>query len=224
MNTRLQVEHSVTELTCGIDLVALQFFIANSGTLPFSQHEISRKGHAIECRIYAEDPCNNFMPSSGIINHLELPEGAFLRHDHDLYEGKEITPFFDPMISKITTFGQNRLLAARYMYQALDCFIVVGVKNNTDFLKEILISPEFVTGNFSTQILSNKEYLNQIIVNVENKSSSLNSDFSDCEISAIAAALIQKIKKTSSNKIGFSKMHKNLVSERKNFWRDLQWK
>ena len=94
MNTRLQVEHSITELTTGIDLVALQLYIAQHGGLPLAQEQIFRTGHAIECRIYAEDPENNFMPSTGTLYRFFVPHAPFMRIDHDLVQGKDVTPFF----------------------------------------------------------------------------------------------------------------------------------
>ena len=222
MNTRLQVEHSVTELTCGVDLVALQFHIAETSKLPFDQNHITRKGHAIECRIYAENPDKNFMPATGKILHLELPEGAFLRHDHDLYEGKEITPFFDPMISKITTFGQNRQLARRYMYQALDCFNIVGVKANINFLKHLLLTDEFVSGSFNTQLLSDTKLLEKIRIECLNDKENVNGPLNNSEIALVVAMLTSKHASNQKQSTNDSQLNKNKATDAT--WRASQWK
>lgn len=155
MNTRLQVEHSVTELTTGIDLVALQIKIAqNKNVLP-AQQNVSQLGHAIECRIYAEDPSQNFMPSTGKIKNLILPNNPFLRIDHDLEEGMEITPHFDPMLLKFTTRGFSRNEAIAHMIASLKRTNIFGIKTNISFLTHMLTSNEFIEGNIHTQSLQN---------------------------------------------------------------------
>ena len=182
MNTRLQVEHSVTELTTGIDLVSLQIEIAKSGKLPFAQKEISRQNHAIECRIYSEDPQNNFAPSTGTIQNLQLPAGPFIRHDHDLQENQKITPLFDPMLSKITTWGKNRNIAIKTMIQALEQLNIYGIKTNIKFLKKILNSQEFLKGDIHIQLLNNKNFIKKLLLKN-----------SEPTIALIAAALFTQI-------------------------------
>jgi acetyl/propionyl-CoA carboxylase alpha subunit len=162
MNTRLQVEHSVTEMTTGVDLVALQLELAQSGRLPYRQEDIRRHGHAIECRIYAEDPGNNFTPSTGVITQLQLPRGPWLRHDHDLEEGREITPFFDAMIAKLTTYGPTRTVAYGYMSDALRQYVIGGLRTNIPFLKRLLATEAFAAGAFDTQTLKDPFFVAQL--------------------------------------------------------------
>jgi acetyl/propionyl-CoA carboxylase alpha subunit len=150
MNTRLQVEHSVTEFVTGKDLVALQIYIAENKKLPYTQKEISIRGHAIESRIYSED--ENFMPSTGKITNLVLPSGPFIRIDHDLEQGTEITHFFDPMLLKLTAYSQNRKIAIKKIVQALKETNFCGVKTNIEFLLKILNSHEFNSGKIHTQL------------------------------------------------------------------------
>jgi acetyl-CoA carboxylase, biotin carboxylase subunit len=161
MNTRLQVEHCVTEQTIGLDLVALQIEIAQTNKLLFKQKDISQKGHAIECRIYSEDTENNFAPSTGTISCLNLPTGPFIRHDHNLQENQEVTPFFDPMLSKLVSFGQDRNSAIKNMIYALKQFNISGIKTNIKFLNKLLQTQDFLTGNIHTQML-NKDFLKNL--------------------------------------------------------------
>lgn len=153
VNARLQVEHSVTELTTGVDLVALQIYVALNQKLPMSQQEICRRGHAIECRIYAENPANNFMPSVGTVQYLQIPRGPFVRVDHDLRHGGEITPFFDAMIAKITVQAATRAQALANMLAALNDFMLAGCTTNISFLRAIITSDVFIKGDISTHWL-----------------------------------------------------------------------
>lgn len=212
MNTRLQVEHSVTELTTGIDLVALQFALAQGAALP-AQHEIIRRGHAIECRIYAEDPDNNFFPSTGVIQYLQLPNGPWMRHDHDLEESKEITPFFDPMIAKITTYGPTRSISIGYMLGALHEYIIGGVITNISFLQRLLAVDWFVRGDFDTQSLAQPEQM--ALLRVQEQGQVCESD-----PYAIATALIKKTEHEflSAHKCEKQRMH--VASA----WKGQQWK
>jgi len=162
MNTRLQVEHSVTEMTTGLDLVALQIEIAQTGKLNLKQEDISQHAHAIQCRIYAENPAQKFAPSTGIINNLVLPISPFMRIDHDLEEGTEITPFFDPMIAKITTWGADRTQAISNMRAALEHTNIQGISTNIGLLVNILESNELRTGAIHTQLLNDKNYLDAV--------------------------------------------------------------
>lgn len=183
MNTRLQVEHSITELTTGIDLVELQIIIAQTGILPINQQSIIRQGHAVECRIYAENTHKNFMPMTGIITRLQIPSIPFGRVDHDLYDGFEVSSFFDPMIAKISTYAPDRKNCLRRMISALDDFIIDGVQTNNNFLKSLLRNNCFVSGNFSTQLLGDKNFINELN-NIDNLNC---KDYKD--IALIAAAI-----------------------------------
>lgn len=212
MNTRLQVEHSVTELTTGIDLVATQIFIAETGTLPLKQENLTQRGHAIECRIYSEDSYNNFTPSTGTIQHLQLPDGPNIRLDHDLDIGKEITPFFDPMQSQLTVFGQNREMATNYTLQALDNFGIHGLTTNIDFLSNLIKSNEFKSGTFDTQFLT-QEKIHQIQdTKIKNERLGLSND----ELVAIAAAVMQKLQTRKSSPANNPSGSNN--------WKAQQWK
>jgi acetyl-CoA carboxylase biotin carboxylase subunit len=153
MNTRLQVEHAVTERVVGIDLVKAQIEIAAGGYLPWRQRHITQTGHAIECRIYAEDPENDFMPCPGKIEGLRLPEGLGLRNDCGIYEGAEVPIYYDPMIAKLITWGENRVEAILRMRRALREYQIRGIKTNIAFHQWILRHPRFMAGNFSTAFI-----------------------------------------------------------------------
>ena len=155
MNTRLQVEHPVTEMVIGVDLVKEQINIAEGEKLNFIQEEIIQKGHSIECRIYAEDPENKFMPSPGLIKHITEPLGLGVRCDGYIYEGYEIPIYYDPMISKLITWGKNRSEAIKRMIRALYEYKIVGVKTSISFLEKIMLTPDFVKGRYNTHFIEN---------------------------------------------------------------------
>ena len=157
MNTRLQVEHAVTERVVGIDLVKAQIEVAAGGYLPWRQRHITQTGHAIECRIYAEDPERDFMPCPGKIEGLRLPEGLGLRNDCGVYEGAEVPIFYDPMIAKLITWGENRVEAILRMRRALREYQVRGIKTNISFNQWILRHPRFMSGNVNTGFID-EEY------------------------------------------------------------------
>lgn len=160
MNTRLQVEHPITERVVGIDLVKEQILIAAGEPLKKKQYEITQSGHAIECRIYAEDPDNNFRPSPGRIRHLTEPLGLGVRQDGYVYEGFEIPLYYDPLISKLIVWGSNRYEAIRRMKRALHEYKITGVKTSIPFLQRIMDCPDFVTGQYDTGFIeNNREYL-----------------------------------------------------------------
>ena len=162
MNTRLQVEHPITERTTGVDLVKAQIRIANGDPLPWKQEEIRKSGHAIECRIYAEDPERNFMPGAGTVLHITEPLGLGVRTDGYIYEGYEITVFYDPLISKLIVWAQTREEAVQRMKRALYEYKITGVKTNIQFLERIMKTPDFVDGKYDTHfIASNEDYLMQ---------------------------------------------------------------
>ncbi len=150
MNTRLQVEHPVTELVTGIDIVTEQIRVAAGELLSFSQEDIKINGHAIECRVYAEDPSNDFMPSPGKITRLRLPHGNGIRDDGGIYEGAEVSMYYDPMISKLCAHGKNRSVAIGRMRRALAEYEVSGIKTTLPFFRAILDDEIFEDGNLDT--------------------------------------------------------------------------
>ncbi len=152
MNTRLQVEHPVTEEITGLDLVELQLKIAAKERLPFTQDDITKTGHAIECRLYAEDPVT-FFPSPGVISSLELP-GDDVRYDFGFINGSAVTPFYDPMIGKIIVHGISRDDAICKMQKVLEEMDIQGVKTNLPLLEKIMKNEQFISGNYTTEFLA----------------------------------------------------------------------
>lgn len=150
MNTRLQVEHPITEIVAGVDLVRAQILVADGEPLPWKQEDLTQKGHAIEARVYAEDPYNNFMPSPGKIEQLNEPLGPGIRHDGYVYSGYEIPLFYDPMVSKMIAWGNTREEAIERMKRALEDYVLSGVKTNLKFLSRIMESEDFISGDYST--------------------------------------------------------------------------
>ncbi len=154
MNTRIQVEHPITEEVTGFDLVKAQIEIAAGMELNIKQQDVVLRGHAIECRINAENPEQNFRPSPGTINALYVPGGPGIRIDGAVYQGYTITPYYDSMISKLIAHGSDREEAIRKMRWALSEFIVSGVDTNIDFQLEIIKQPEFISGNYDNGFLT----------------------------------------------------------------------
>jgi 3-methylcrotonyl-CoA carboxylase alpha subunit len=154
MNTRLQVEHPVTEMITGLDLVAWQLKIAANEPLPLTQEQIQANGHAFECRIYAEDPFNEFIPSIGQINFLKEPTGKGIRIDTGVKISSQITMYYDPMIAKLITWGTDREEALQRMQQALQGYFIGGLKTNIPFLQAICQHPKFCQAQLSTDFLS----------------------------------------------------------------------
>ncbi len=150
MNTRLQVEHPVTEMVTGVDLVKQQLLVASGGKLGLRQEDIVMRGSAIECRVYAEDPDNNFFPSPGRISLLRTPSGPGVRDDSGVYEGWTVPIDYDPLISKLVAWGATREEARTRMLRALREYQVEGIKTNILFFREILDHPEFCKGDFDT--------------------------------------------------------------------------
>src|SRR5882724_1417700 len=153
MNTRLQVEHPVTEIVTGLDLVHLQLRIASGEKLPFTQEDVQLRGHAIECRIYAEDPDNNFFPSPGKITKLVRPSGPGVREDSGVYEGWTVPLDYDPMLSKLIAYAPDRLTAIARMRRALNEYFVGGIKTNLPLFRRILEHPDFISGRIDTGFL-----------------------------------------------------------------------
>jgi acetyl-CoA carboxylase biotin carboxylase subunit len=153
MNTRLQVEHPVTEWVTGIDLVAWQIHVAQGGVLPILK-PIQPRGHSIEVRVYAEDPATNFMPAPGTITYVRVPGGPNIRDDSGVYAGYRVPNFYDPMISKLSVWAPTRMEAILKMRRALDEYVLTGITTNLRYLKQIVSHPEFVGGNYDTGFLS----------------------------------------------------------------------
>lgn len=157
MNTRLQVEHPVTEMVTGQDLVELMIRIANNEKLPISQSDIKLNGWAIESRVYAEDPFRNFLPSIGRLTHYQPPqESATVRVDTGIEEGSDVSMFYDPMIAKLVTYGPTRDAAIEAMGEALDSYYIRGVNHNISFLNAVIAHPRFVAGNLSTNFIADE--------------------------------------------------------------------
>lgn len=154
MNTRLQVEHPVTEMITGVDIVKWQLRIAADVKLPFKQEDIRFSGHAIECRINAENPYLNFLPSCGKITSLHIPSGPWIRFDSAVYQGYSISPFYDSMIGKLIVHATDREEAIRKMQASLCELIIEGVESNIEFHMELLENSAFVDGSYSTGFLA----------------------------------------------------------------------
>jgi acetyl-CoA carboxylase biotin carboxylase subunit len=189
MNTRLQVEHPITERVTGVDLVKQQIMIADGKPLQLKQEELRQFGHAIECRIYAEDPDNNFMPSPGLIKHITEPLGLGVRTDGYVYEGYEIPIYYDPMISKLIVWAQTRDEAIQRMKRALYEYKITGVKTSIPFLERIMDTPDFVSGNYDTHFIANNEEMLM----------QRNDCNQECEDMAIFVAYLDYLDKLKSN-------------------------
>jgi acetyl-CoA carboxylase biotin carboxylase subunit len=153
MNARIQVEHSVSEVVCGVNLIKEQIFLAAGESLSFTQEEVEPHGHAIECRLNAEDPARNFLPSCGTVGIEQLPGGHGVRLDTALYHGMTIHPYYDSLVAKLVTWGQNREDARLRMITALERFQLSGIETTCGLLAEILAQTEFKTGEYTTAFL-----------------------------------------------------------------------
>jgi acetyl-CoA carboxylase biotin carboxylase subunit len=153
MNTRLQVEHPVTELVTGQDIVKLQIRIAQGERLPFAQHDLRQRGHAIECRVYAEDPERGFLPCPGRIETLRVPGGPGVRDDSGVYEGYEVPIHYDSLISKLVCYGHDRPDALARMRRALAEYRVVGIQTTLRFFERVITHPGFAEGEFDTSFV-----------------------------------------------------------------------
>ena len=184
MNTRLQVEHPVTELVTGFDLVREQINVAWGEKLSFTQDDVSIRGHAIECRVYAEDPETNFMPSPGRIERLRLPHGPGVRDDGGVYEGADVSIYYDPMISKLAVHGRTRHEAIDRMRRALMEYEVGGIKTTLPFFRALMEDEEFIAGNLDTGFIP--------IFNERRKPAEISE--SDKDLAVIAAALAYQMR------------------------------
>ncbi len=187
MNTRLQVEHPVTELVTGLDLVHLQIRIAAGEKLGFAQDDVRLRGHAMECRIYAEDPENNYFPSPGKITLLQAPAGPGIRRDSGMYEGWTVPIDYDPLLAKLIGYGSDREQAISRLVRALNEYFVGGIKTNISLFRSILSDPDFRAGRIHTG------YLDQLLKKpVERKRE-------DIEVAAIAAGLFATLDPAPAN-------------------------
>ena len=181
MNTRLQVEHPITEFVTGIDIVAEQIRIARGRQLSYTQDQVRVNGHAIECRINAEDPYNNYLPSTGRITHSILPTGPGVRVDTGVYPGFEITPYYDPMIAKLIVWGETRAQAILRMRRALEEYRIVGVRTNIPFHQTMMDSHRFMAGQYDTRFVEER-------FSMENKEDGTHK--AHAEIAAVLATLV----------------------------------
>lgn len=178
VNARLQVEHPVTELVTGTDLVKEQIQVAAGEELGFAQRDIRARGCALECRIYAEDPENDFFPSTGKIAELQLPNGPWVRNDSSLYAGMEVSVYYDPLLSKLLVWGKDRQETLERMRWALREYRLSGIKTTIGFCLQVLDDPQFIAGTYDTRIIP--ELLSSKQERVEEQG----------EIAALAAALV----------------------------------
>jgi acetyl-CoA carboxylase biotin carboxylase subunit len=156
MNTRLQVEHPVTEMTTGLDLVQWQIRVAAGEPLGFAQEELTLRGHAVECRIYAEDPANGFLPSTGCLLQVVEPRRPGLRVDSGFTSGDQVTVHYDPLLSKVIAYAETRAAAIRRMQAALREYVLLGVTTNVDFLQAVLAHSEFQAGRVTTTFIEER--------------------------------------------------------------------
>lgn len=192
MNTRLQVEHPVTEQITDIDLVKEQIKVARGERLSFSQEDLRIKGHSIEVRVYAEDPCNNFLPDIGNLSTYRRPQGLGVRVDDGFEEGMDIPIYYDPMIAKLITFGKDREEAINRMIRAIDDYKITGVQTTLPFCKFVMQHESFISGNFDTHFV--KKYFAPDVLSIEN--------VEEAEIAALVAARLmigRKVSQSSTN-------------------------
>jgi acetyl/propionyl-CoA carboxylase alpha subunit len=162
MNTRLQVEHPITELVTGIDIVKEQIRIARDRKLRYAQDDIHLNGWALECRINAEDPYNNFLPSTGVLNSVIAPSGPGVRIDTGVYAGFEISPYYDALISKLICWGETRGEAILRMRRSLEEYRILGVKTNIPFHQHIMDSHRFIAGSFDTRFVEERFSMDEL--------------------------------------------------------------
>jgi len=191
MNTRLQVEHPVTEFITGIDLVKEQIKIARGESISFKQEDLEINGHAIELRVYAEDPANNFLPDIGTLQTYVTPKGPGVRVDDGFEQGMEIPIYYDPMIAKLITYGKDRVEAIERMIRAIDEYHITGITTTLAFGKFVMQHEAFTSGNFDTHFV--KKYFTPEVLQTGNE-----------EEAMIAALLVEKLlggKKIAANSV-----------------------
>ena len=205
MNTRLQVEHPVTELVTGQDLVEMMIRVAAGEKLALAQHDVSLTGWAMESRVYAEDPFRNFMPSIGRLSGYREPQGEGVRVDSGVYEGGEVSMHYDPMISKLITYGDDRGQAIDRMVDALDAYYIRGVNHNISFLNALMVHPRFVAGELTTNFIAEEfaDGFNADLVPQNNPHIAV----------VVAAAVHQEYRERSSQISGQSEGHEYQVPD-----------
>ncbi len=192
MNTRLQVEHPVTEMVSGIDLVKMQLLIAAGERLPLSQEHIRPRGHAIEARIYAEDPENNFAPCTGVIEELWIPDGPGIRFDGGIRQKLMVSPYYDPMLGKLIAWDIDRKSAIARLDRALSEFLIAGIDTSIPFCRAVLRHLEFQEGKYDTHFL--EKHLDSLLAKSD--------DGNSRTIAAIAGSVIETKSRYSQNAIG----------------------
>ena len=205
MNTRLQVEHPVTELVTGQDLVEMMIRVAAGEKLSLAQSDVTLTGWAMESRVYAEDPFRNFMPSIGRLSGYREPEGEGVRVDSGVYEGGEVSMHYDPMISKLITYGDNREAAIDLMVDALDAYYIRGVNHNISFLNALMVHPRFIAGELTTNFIEEEfpDGFNADLVPQNNPHIAV----------VVAAAVHQEYRERSSQISGQSEGHEYQVPD-----------
>ena len=205
MNTRLQVEHPVTEMITGIDLVKEQVKIARGEKLSFTQDDLKINGHAIELRIYAEDPANNFLPDIGRLNTYRTPDGPGVRVDSGYEEGMDIPVYYDPMIAKLSVHGADRKEALAKMLRAIDDYKIEGIRNTLTFGKFVMNHPAFVEGHFDTGFVPKFFSPDKLMQHSED----------EMQAAALFAAFLKKNKKSSANTVASNGANSSGWSKRK---------
>ncbi len=207
MNTRLQVEHPVTELITGVDLVKEQIKIARGEKLSFSQEDLSINGHAVELRVYAEDPANNFLPDIGKLQTYKIPQGLGVRVDDGFVEGMEIPIYYDPMIAKLVTHGKDREEAIERMIRAIEDYEITGIETTLGFGKFVMQHEAFRSGNFDTHFVKNHfkpEYLQEY-----------NEDEATVAALSISSILNSKKSKSLQSNVSSQEGNSNWIKNRK---------
>lgn len=204
VNARVQVEHPITEMVTGVDLVRHQIMIAAGERIRFKQEDISQHGHAIEARIYAEDPENNFLPSPGKILFLVEPSGPGIRVDSGIYQGCDVPPHYDPILSKLITWAEKRSMSIARMRHAIRNYIILGIKTNIGFLKRIMESKTFIEGSYHTHFLDDNE------ADLIPKHSTINS-------ALIAAAVVASEKEIAKTAFG----QQQILQRRTTPWQEI---
>jgi acetyl-CoA carboxylase biotin carboxylase subunit len=209
MNTRLQVEHPVTEMVTGLDLVKLQIGIAQGERLPFVQEDLRQRGHAIECRVYAEDPAQGFLPSPGRLLALRAPSGPGVRDDSGVYEGGEVPIHYDPLISKLVAWGADRAEAIARMRRAVSEYAVLGITTTLPFFDRVLRHPAFMAGDVDTGFIE------------RHRSELFAPPGEDVREMAVIAAVVRAMRERASARAQPSAVSGTVSPWRAQAWRDL---
>jgi pyruvate carboxylase subunit A len=190
MNTRLQVEHPITEATTGVDLAREMLHVASGEDLHFSQEDIHPRGHAIECRINAEDPLNNFAPAPSKIIRYAEPSGPGIRIDSGVYQGFTIPPFYDSMISKLIVWAEDRKSCIDRTKRALWEYQIGGVRHNIPFHQVVMDNKEFVDGKYDTSFIPRYKILDQVVEYVKNSKAQSTTPKTAAAMAAVQAVII----------------------------------